>query len=119
MAPETTVVMNGIAGGPVYRISNPCAAKPQSVATRTTVPRAIADAKAERPFRRRSASGSPRWRRDGKELFYLSLDNKIMAVPVETTPPVPSCLPITDEPSAAISAMGNPGSSRSATSIVA
>ena len=26
--------------------------------------------------------GSPRWRRDGKELFYLSADNKIMAVPV-------------------------------------
>ena len=24
----------------------------------------------------------PRWRRDGKELYYLSLDNKVMAVPV-------------------------------------
>jgi len=34
-----------------------------------------------------AAGGSiPRWRGDGKELFYLSLDNKIMAVPVETTP---------------------------------
>jgi Tol biopolymer transport system component len=30
-----------------------------------------------------TAGGSnPRWRRDGKELFYLGLDNKIMAVPV-------------------------------------
>ena len=27
----------------------------------------------------------PRWRRDGKELFYLSNDNKIMAVPIKTT----------------------------------
>lgn len=27
----------------------------------------------------------PRWRRDGKELFYLSSDNKVMAVKVETT----------------------------------
>ncbi|HEV2064114.1 MAG TPA: protein kinase [Thermoanaerobaculia bacterium] len=35
-----------------------------------------------------SAAGGviPRWRGDGKELFYLSLDNKIMAVPLETTP---------------------------------
>jgi len=24
----------------------------------------------------------PRWRRDGKELFYLGLDRKLMAVPV-------------------------------------
>jgi len=32
-----------------------------------------------------SAAGgtNPRWRGDGKEIFYLSLDNKIMAVPVE------------------------------------
>jgi Tol biopolymer transport system component len=28
----------------------------------------------------------PRWRRDGKELFYLSVDGKIMAVDVKTTP---------------------------------
>jgi eukaryotic-like serine/threonine-protein kinase len=27
----------------------------------------------------------PRWRRDGKELFYLSGDAKITAVPVKTT----------------------------------
>ncbi len=34
-----------------------------------------------------SAGGNiPHWRGDGKELFYLSLDNKIMAVPLETTP---------------------------------
>jgi Tol biopolymer transport system component len=29
-----------------------------------------------------SGGGHPVWRRDGKEFFYLSLDNKIMAVPV-------------------------------------
>ena len=29
-------------------------------------------------------------------------------VPIETAPPVPSCLPITDEPSAATSAQGKP-----------
>ncbi|MGH9599593.1 MAG: protein kinase domain-containing protein [Terracidiphilus sp.] len=29
-----------------------------------------------------SGGGEPMWRRDGKELFYLSLDNKLMAVPV-------------------------------------
>ena len=28
----------------------------------------------------------PRWRRDGKELFYVSLDRKLMAVTVNTTP---------------------------------
>jgi hypothetical protein len=28
----------------------------------------------------------PRWRHDGKELFYLSHDNKIMAVPVRLSP---------------------------------
>ena len=28
----------------------------------------------------------PRWRRDGKELFYLALDGRLMAVPVSTTP---------------------------------
>ena len=26
--------------------------------------------------------GEPRWRRDGKELFYLSAEGKMMAVPV-------------------------------------
>ena len=33
-----------------------------------------------------SASGGcfPRWRRDGNEIFYLSSDNQMMAVPVET-----------------------------------
>jgi hypothetical protein len=43
-----------------------------------------------RPFRRpwapqRISSGGggwPRWRRDGKEIVYLSLDNKLMSVPV-------------------------------------
>ena len=39
--------------------------------------------------------GEPRWRRDGKELFYLSAEGKMMAVPVrlgssfEAGPPVP------------------------------
>lgn len=28
--------------------------------------------------------GEPRWRRDGKELFYLSAEGKMMAVPVKT-----------------------------------
>src|ERR1700722_11926022 len=27
----------------------------------------------------------PLWRRDGKELFYLSADNKLLAVPVDTS----------------------------------
>ena len=32
-------------------------------------------------------SGSqPRWRRDGRELFYISPDSKVMAVDVTTTP---------------------------------
>jgi hypothetical protein len=29
-------------------------------------------------------------------------------VPIDTSPPVPSCLPITDDPSAATSAHGKP-----------
>jgi len=34
-----------------------------------------------------TAGGSqPRWRRDGKELFYVALDRKLMAVPVKTGP---------------------------------
>jgi Tol biopolymer transport system component len=35
-----------------------------------------------------SAGGGvqPRWRKDGKELFYLSLDQKLMAVDVKTSP---------------------------------
>ena len=28
----------------------------------------------------------PRWSRDGKELFYISLDRKLMAVDVKTSP---------------------------------
>jgi eukaryotic-like serine/threonine-protein kinase len=37
-------------------------------------------------MRRVSASGGslPRWRRDGKELFYLAPDGGLMAVPTET-----------------------------------
>ena len=34
-----------------------------------------------------AAGGSiPRWRGDGKEIYYLSLDNKVMAVAVDTAP---------------------------------
>ena len=33
-----------------------------------------------------AGGGSPRWRRDGKELFFLSADNKIMVVPVRLGP---------------------------------
>ena len=28
----------------------------------------------------------PRWRRDGKELFYLALDSRLMAVPIRVAP---------------------------------
>jgi eukaryotic-like serine/threonine-protein kinase len=28
----------------------------------------------------------PRWRRDGRELFYVASDNKLMAVPIQVTP---------------------------------
>ena len=33
-----------------------------------------------------AGGGNPVWRRDGKELYYLSLDFKIMAVPISTSP---------------------------------
>jgi eukaryotic-like serine/threonine-protein kinase len=35
----------------------------------------------------------PRWRRDGKELFYISADKKIMAVSVEVTPTFTAGIP--------------------------
>ena len=49
------------------------------------------------PFRRRGekvrvstgGGGQPRWRGDGKELFYLSLDGSLMAVDVEEGPTGP------------------------------
>jgi hypothetical protein len=31
-----------------------------------------------------TGGSQPRWRRDGKELFYISLDHKLMAVSVKT-----------------------------------
>jgi hypothetical protein len=40
-----------------------------------------------------------------------------VTVPTDTSPPVPSCLPITDEPSAAISAQGKPARARSGISV--
>ena len=35
----------------------------------------------------------PRWRRDGKELFYISADSKLMAVEVTTTPAFKASVP--------------------------
>jgi Tol biopolymer transport system component len=35
----------------------------------------------------------PRWRRDGKELFYLATDGKLMAVEVQTTPKFEAAAP--------------------------
>jgi eukaryotic-like serine/threonine-protein kinase len=32
-----------------------------------------------------SGGTAPRWRRDGKELFYVSADQKVMAVPIKLT----------------------------------
>jgi len=34
----------------------------------------------------KGGGGQPRWRRDGKELFYISADSKMMAVEVSTAP---------------------------------
>ena len=33
-----------------------------------------------------AAGSQPRWRRDGKELFYVAADGKLMAVEVKTAP---------------------------------
>lgn len=33
-----------------------------------------------------NGGSQPRWSRDGKELFYISADSKLMAVPVSTAP---------------------------------
>jgi Tol biopolymer transport system component len=41
-----------------------------------------------------AGGGSPRWRRDGRELFYLSADNKIMAVPVRLSPTFQAGVPV-------------------------
>jgi eukaryotic-like serine/threonine-protein kinase len=34
----------------------------------------------------KGSQGMPRWRHDQKELYYLSTDGQVMAVPIETTP---------------------------------
>jgi Tol biopolymer transport system component len=34
----------------------------------------------------KGSQGMPRWRHDEKELYYLSTDGQVMAVPIETTP---------------------------------
>ena len=36
---------------------------------------------------------NPKWRRDGKELFYLGLDRRLMAVEVKTAPTFEAGLP--------------------------
>ena len=41
----------------------------------------------------RSGATYPLWRHDGKELFYLSPDSRLMAVPVETVPTFESGAP--------------------------
>ncbi len=38
---------------------------------------------------------SPRWSRNGRELFYVSLDNRLMVVPVRTTPSLSVGTPMT------------------------
>jgi len=42
----------------------------------------------------RGGGVQPRWRRDGKELFYISPDSKMMAVPVSTKPVFQSGTPL-------------------------
>jgi len=37
---------------------------------------------------------APAWRRDGKELYFLSLDNRLMAVPIQLTPSFESGSPV-------------------------
>jgi eukaryotic-like serine/threonine-protein kinase len=56
-----------------------------------------------RPYQISRAGGSePRWRRDGKELFFVSADRKIVAVPVTTgatfNAAEPQTLPIDTQP---------------------
>jgi hypothetical protein len=36
----------------------------------------------------------PRWRRDGREIYYLSLDGKLMAVPVRTDAEEHAAIPV-------------------------
>jgi len=43
----------------------------------------------------RAGGEEPRWRRDGKELFYLSGEGKVMAVPVKTAGNFESGVPVT------------------------
>src|SRR5262249_49453948 len=40
-----------------------------------------------------TGGGQARWRADGKELYYLSLDGKIMAVDIRTTPGLEAGIP--------------------------
>jgi hypothetical protein len=61
----------------------------------------------------RAGGIGPEWRRDGRELFYLTLDRKLMAVDVTTVPQVvlgvPRALFQTEMPSAAGYAVSRDG----------
>ena len=61
---------------------------------------------------KRVVTSGPRY--SGAPISYSSCD---VTVPIETSPPVPSCLPITDEPSAATSAQGKPTRAMPGTSL--
>ena len=60
----------------------------------------------------RAVTSGPRYL--GPPISYSSCD---VTVPIDTSPPVPSCLPITDEPSCATSAHGKPSRSMPGTSV--
>jgi eukaryotic-like serine/threonine-protein kinase len=56
------------------------------VYVRQFIPTVAAEQSRDSKWQISNAGGTrPRWRRDGKELFYLSNDNKIMAVAIKTT----------------------------------
>jgi len=40
----------------------------------------------DRGILHRVGGSQPRWRRDGKEIFYIALDGKLMAAPVQLDP---------------------------------
>ena len=60
----------------------------------------------------RAITSGPRYA--GPPISYSSCD---VTVPIDTWPPVPSCLPITDDPSAATSAHGKPSRAMPGTSV--
>jgi Tol biopolymer transport system component len=50
----------------------------------------------------------PRWRRDGKEVFYISLDNKLMSLPVATSSDGKTIKPEPPTPLFSVSMAGGP-----------